>query len=984
MASLADCLEQLGKREPRGREFERLCQWYLENDPCYAGLLTNVWLWDEWPGREGARNGIDLVADTSEGELWAIRAKADDEGDPIKKAEIDAFLAAAPVGRFAFRLLIGETDRLAGNARRSIEKHGLTAGYRLRPELEQSPIDWEAWLDHRRNPQPEPAKPRPHQRRAIRDVVRGFEKSDRGQLVMASGTGKPLVALWLRETLEARRTLYLAPSLSVLSQTMREWSANASEDYRSMVVCADQTASTEDHLVSHTADLGVPVTVDPEEIAKFLRRQDPSVVFSTFQSLPRIAEAFECGAYSFDLAMVDDAHRLAAHLLLSSDFASILADDSIRARRRLFMTATPAFFTSRRPTPEADYPLISMDEAEYGPVFHELTLSDAIGQKLVSDYQVVVTGITSESADARALASGIGLAKAMQQFDLRTVISFHDQVERAREFSLSLDPIVESMPSRQRPSGPLRAQFVSGQMPARKRAIRLSRLKEIRADERSVLANAGALAEGTDVPAVDGIAFISPKRSALDLIQAVARAVRMPRGKKVGTIVVPVPISNGASESDFDSPDFGHLWDVLKALRAHDDALAEELDELAREMGRERQPYRPQNIVLELPGRIGRRFEDAFNARLLQETTFAWDFWYGLLERYVDRDGSAAVPHGYVVDGFRLGQWVNVQRIAYREDLLSDERIAMLEELPEWQWEPVEGEAQDVPTDQPIEVPWPLGHYYSPMPDVRKLAVEPARSHVWPASPHPTPGIDWREKAQLGLCRKFARQTALEFAREPTGDPTEYDELNSMYHPLDALVLQALLRNLKPTRMIEIGSGYSSLVSARVNREFLRGKMRFTCIEPNPRDFLVAGVPGISDLHVQEVQDVPLELYGELEDGDVLFIDTSHTVKTGGDVSWIYNQILPRLNPGVVVHLHDIFMPGDYPEQWVVEGWGWNETYLVQSFLAFNSAFEILFGVRWMIQNHWDALVKAFPGLTEARAEWTSALWIRRTGTRRR
>jgi len=184
--------------------------------------------------------------------------------------------------------------------------------------------------------------------------------------------------------------------------------------------------------------------------------------------------------------------------------------------------------------------------------------------------------------------------------------------------------------------------------------------------------------------------------------------------------------------------------------------------------------------------------------------------------------------------------------------------------------------------------------------------------------------------------------------------------------------------------MIEIGSGYSSLVSARVNREFLGGTMRFTCIEPNPREFLLEGVPGITDLHVQEVQDVPLDLYEELEDGDVLFIDTSHTVKTGGDVSWIYNQILPRLKPGVVVHLHDIFLPGDYPEQWVVEAWGWNEMYLVQSFLAFNSAFEILFGVRWMIQHHWGELVKAFPGLTEARAEWTSALWIRRTGAKRR
>jgi predicted O-methyltransferase YrrM len=395
-------------------------------------------------------------------------------------------------------------------------------------------------------------------------------------------------------------------------------------------------------------------------------------------------------------------------------------------------------------------------------------------------------------------------------------------------------------------------------------------------------------------------------------------------------------------------------------------------------MGRDGRPYRPRNIVLDLPTRVTRQFEDAFNARLLKETTTSWEFSYGLLERYVDREGDAAIPRGYVADGFRLGQWVNFQRRAYQRQLLSAKRASMLKALPGWRWD-VEDEVEDAPAEEPIGLPWPLGHYYSPMPDPRKLAIEPARSRIWPAQPRPTPGIDWREKAQLSLCRKFARQTPPEFATEPTGDPTDYDESNSMYHPLDALVLQALLRHLKPARMIEIGSGYSSLVSARVNREFLGGKMRFTCIEPNPRDFLVEGVPGISDLHVQEVQEVPLELYDELGDGDVLFIDTSHTVKTGGDVSWIYNQILPRVNPGVVVHLHDIFLPGDYPEQWVVEGWGWNEMYLVQSFLAFNSAFEIMFGVRWMIQNHWDALLKAFPGLTEARAEWTSALWIRRT-----
>jgi Methyltransferase domain len=191
-------------------------------------------------------------------------------------------------------------------------------------------------------------------------------------------------------------------------------------------------------------------------------------------------------------------------------------------------------------------------------------------------------------------------------------------------------------------------------------------------------------------------------------------------------------------------------------------------------------------------------------------------------------------------------------------------------------------------------------------------------------------------------------------------------------------VLQAMLRHVKPRRMIEIGSGYSSLVTAQVNREFLGSKMRFTCIEPHPFDFLLAGVPGISELHVQEIQDVPLEMFEGLNSGDVLFVDTSHALKTGGDVSWIYNQILPRLDGGVVVHLHDIFLPGEYPERWVLEGWGWNEMYLVQSFLAFNEAFEILFGVHYMIQKHWKALRKAFPRLSKKRAFWCSALWIRR------
>jgi hypothetical protein len=194
--------------------------------------------------------------------------------------------------------------------------------------------------------------------------------------------------------------------------------------------------------------------------------------------------------------------------------------------------------------------------------------------------------------------------------------------------------------------------------------------------------------------------------------------------------------------------------------------------------------------------------------------------------------------------------------------------------------------------------------------------------------------------------------------------------------------------------VIEVGSGFSSLVTAKVNREFLQGRMHFTCIEPYPPPFLLEGVPGISDMRVEEVQETPLALFEELGEGDVLFVDTSHTVKTGGEVPWIFSQIIPRLAPGVVLHIHDVFLPGEYPEEWVTEeGRNWNENYLVDAFLSFNADFEVTFGAQWMIQNHGDALMAAFPDLlggpttplpSDGRPRFEnhgSSLWMRRRST---
>jgi predicted O-methyltransferase YrrM len=272
---------------------------------------------------------------------------------------------------------------------------------------------------------------------------------------------------------------------------------------------------------------------------------------------------------------------------------------------------------------------------------------------------------------------------------------------------------------------------------------------------------------------------------------------------------------------------------------------------------------------------------------------------------------------------------------------------------------------------------FPIGHYYSPMYDTRELAHR--RDEIWPAPVRNTPGIDWRDAEQLRLCREtFASQDRLDFAHDPTGDETVYHATNNQFPALDAWVLEGLLREVRPRRMIEVGCGYSTLVSARVNREYLHNETRLTCIEPYPRDFLQSGVPGVTDLRVEKIQETPLEVFDELGENDVLFVDTSHTVKTGGDVTWIFGEIIPRLRSGVYVHVHDVFLPGEYPEDWVLQGWGWNEVYLVRAFLTFNDAFEVVWGNQYMLHHHPDDVLAAFPGQERYHDRGGASLWLRR------
>jgi predicted helicase len=264
-------LARLSERsDRRGREFERICQWFLWTAPEYRAQVRRIWLWAEWPGRWAADAGIDLVAETVGGDLWAIQAKAYGPAYTIKKADVDSFLSESGRPEFAYRLLIATTDLIGANARRTLAGQEKPAGMLLRSQLAIAEVDWPESPTDLAPRQPAPKRAYPYQQEAVDAVVKGFASAGRGQLLMASGTGKTLTSCFVASALSAKRVLVLVPSLSLLAQTLREWAFTLDFDY--LAVCSDETVIGPDldSLVANTSEIGFPVTTDPETISRFM------------------------------------------------------------------------------------------------------------------------------------------------------------------------------------------------------------------------------------------------------------------------------------------------------------------------------------------------------------------------------------------------------------------------------------------------------------------------------------------------------------------------------------------------------------------------------------------------------------------------------------------------------------------------------------------------------------------------------------------
>ena len=620
----------------KGLLFERLMQAYFLKDPLYRDRFSSVSLWTEWAGgRAGfdrTDTGIDLVAEERDGGYCAIQCKCYAPGTRIMKGHLDSFISASARDPFTARIVVDTGDEWGRTAVKTVEvvKPACTV-LRFR-DLAGQTFDWPDLI--REEPEAlryrsAPYELRPHQRQAVDDVLAGLAVRGRGKLVMACGTGKTFTALRIAEA-AARvggRVLYLVPSISLFAQTMREWATQKAVPHRYVGICSDTRAGRTDEDAT-MQELEIPVATDPDRIAAALGDGGSGamiVVFCTYHSLEIVARAQDGGAPPFDLVLCDEAHRTTGVDRPSdrtSPFVLVHDGDRVRAAKRLYMTATPRIYTEGAKTKAAshDAEVFSMDdEATYGPELHRLPFSRAVDQDLLSDYKVVILALAEQhfggilEADAatggaseinitdaakivgcwralqkrRGVGDGDGSLDGEAERPLTRAIAFANTIRDSRRLEAHWDRIVEQaikrLPEPER-TGALRCEtrHVDGKHHALERRERIDWLKGESPGACRILSNARCLSEGIDVPALDAVFFMAPRKSQVEIVQAVGRAMRKAPGKRYGYIVLPVAIPPGMSAEKAlnDNKRFGAVWGVLRALRSHDDRFDAEINRI--------------------------------------------------------------------------------------------------------------------------------------------------------------------------------------------------------------------------------------------------------------------------------------------------------------------------------------------------------------------------------------------------------------------
>ena len=587
-----------------GDVFEQLTKLYFLIDPLYRSMYQDVWLLDEVPQKdlkylELPRQdlGIDLIA-KSGSEYHAIQCKYhSNKNTSVNNREVATFTSLlANKKNLSHGYICSTAINTSGNFNKLEIENVSNVLYDRWSTLNKDFFDNARKILDNKKPKEKPYIPKPHQEKAIKLAHKHFikENNSRGKLIFPCGSGKSLTGFWMMEKLNANSTLVAVPSLSLVKQTLEVYLKQVvanNKNVKWLCICSDEGIGKSDDIVTYTRDLPVPCTTDPEYIKQWLKtnKNENIIIFTTYQSGRLIAEVSKSLKFTFDLGVYDEAHKTVGKN--ESLFSYLLFEENISVKHRIFMTATERFYRGVRDD------VLTMDNPDdYGDVFCHMSFKEAIEKDLLTDYKVITIEVKKEEIatfikdnnlvksnakwgkenEARSLASMIALRKAMKRFPIRNAVSFHSSIERATRNKDVQKHITDTYNYK-----PIDTFHVSGRLPTTKRnAV----VQEFAKSDRGLITNSRCLTEGVDVPNIDCIVFADPRKSKVDIVQALGRALRKKPGKDWGYVVLPVIYDHTSHE--IDNENFQEILNIVRGLAANDERIIEEFKDKSQNSGR--------------------------------------------------------------------------------------------------------------------------------------------------------------------------------------------------------------------------------------------------------------------------------------------------------------------------------------------------------------------------------------------------------------
>lgn len=638
--------ESADTQRDRGTYFEYLVRAYLQHEPTYKNEFRNVWMLSDVPAEYGIPKtdlGVDLVAETITGSLVAIQAKFYTQG--IQKSDIDSFLGELGKNYYESGIIVASTDKWGRNAEQALADRHDVVRIGL-SDLRNSQIDWTQFSFERPEQVSVKAKksPRYYQREVIKAALEYFKNHDRGQLIMAPGTGKTFTSLKIAEAMasEAKKdqyvVLYLVPSIQLLTQTLRGWNNDTDMTMSSMAVTSDRNASRgsvkndESNIQIKASDIGFPATTSSKKVVENYEelmkqpKKELLVVFGTYQSIDVLGKAQKNGFPDFDLIIADEAHRTTGAKSFGEEasvFTKVHSDVNVKGMKRLYQTATPKLYgvDAKKKAEDNSIVISSMDdESLYGEVFYRLGFGDAISHDILTDYKLMVLAVdeTVVQKDMQKSLSDsenglniddvgriIGVWNAMVKREsftdkvsgepMKRAIAFSRTIADSKRLSAQFENVVNDYLNSE-DGYSVNVRHVDGNMNALEKNEALDWLAsdDIPEESARILSNVRFLTEGIDVPNLDAIIFLSPRKSQVDIVQAVGRIIRKFEGKDYGYIILPIVIPAGETPETIldNNKSYDVVWQVLNALRSVDERFEATINKL------ELNKKKPKNIQI--------------------------------------------------------------------------------------------------------------------------------------------------------------------------------------------------------------------------------------------------------------------------------------------------------------------------------------------------------------------------------------------------